>query len=201
MNSRTAYAQLRKLGSPVIETSDAAAALGSSTSAAAKTLSRLAEAGLVASVRHGLWWVDGPVDPYCLAPHLTAPFDNYLSLQTALQLHGAIEQIPEVYYAVTLARTQKIATVAGTFSFHHLAPEVFGGYEETPAGVRLATLEKALFDYAYLSSGKSRLFTALPELELPRKVRRAEVERWLAKIPSPRSRTITRRKLDDLLAS
>jgi hypothetical protein len=36
----------------------------------------------------------------------------------------------------------------GTFSFHHLAPEVFGDYEQTPTGVKLATAEKALFDWA-----------------------------------------------------
>lgn len=131
---------------------------------------------------------------------MTAPFESYLSLQTALQLRGAIEQVPEVFYAVTLARTQRITTVVGTFSLHHLAPEVFGGYDESPAGVRLATVEKALFDYAYLSAGKSRLFTALPELELPRAFRRAELKRWLAKIPSQRSRTITQRELEELLA-
>jgi len=199
MNSSAAYASLRRLGSPVVQTSDAAAALGQSTSAAAKTLSRLAEVGLVTAVRHGSWWVDGTVDPYRLVAHLTAPLESYLSLQTALQLHGVIEQIPEVLYAVTLARTQRIVTAAGTFSLHHVAPEVFGGYDESPAGVRLATVEKALFDYAYLSAGKSRLFTALPELELPRKLRRTELKRWLAQIPSLRSRTITQRKLEELL--
>ena len=199
MNSSAAYVSLRRLGSPVVQTSDAAAALGQSTSAAAKTLSRLAEVGLVTAVRHGSWWVDGAVDPYRLVPHLTAPLESYLSLQTALQLHGVVEQIPEVFYAVTLARTQRIVTAAGTFSLHHLAPEVFGGYDESPAGVRLATVEKALFDYAYLSAGKSRLFTALPELELPRRFRRAELKRWLAKIPSLRSRTVTQRKLEALL--
>lgn len=77
----------------------------------------------------------------------------------------------------------------------------FGGFEELSNGVKLASAEKALFDFAYLSAGKSRLFVALPELELPRKFRRAELERWLAKIPSERSRTITRRKLDAFLAA
>jgi hypothetical protein len=89
----------------------------------------------------------------------------------------------------------------GSFSFHHLAPEVFGGFEELTNGVKLATPEKALFDFACLSAGKSRLFVALPELELPRKFRRAELNRWVAKIPAERSRTITRRKLDEFLAA
>ncbi len=196
MSSLEAYARLRRLGIPVIDTADAAAALHQSTSAATKTLSRLAQAGLVASVRHGTWWVDGTIDPYRLPEYLTAPLQSYLSLHTALHLRGLIEQIPEVFYAASLARTQRITTGAGTFSIHHLAPEVFGGYEEMPSGIKLATAEKALFDCAYLSAGRSRLFTALPELELPRGFRRGELDRWVEKIPSERSRTITKRKLE-----
>jgi len=199
MNSRDAYAALRRLGVPVITTADAAAALRQSTSAAAKTLSRLASSGLVTAVRHGTWWVDGQVDPYRLPDYLTAPMDSYISLHSALHIHGLIEQIPEVIYVASLARSQRITTSAAAFSVHHLAPEVFGGYEVNEAGLRLATAEKALFDVAYLSAGRSRLFTALPELELPRRFRRSELKRWLTRIPSERSRTITTRKLGDFL--
>jgi predicted transcriptional regulator of viral defense system len=201
VNSGEAYAALRRLGVPVITTADVAAALRQSTSAAAKTLSRLASSGLITAVRHGTWWVDGPVDPYRLPDYLTAPMDSYISLHTALHIHGLVEQIPEVIYVSSLARTQRIMTSAGAFSVHHLAPEVFGGYEMNEAGVRLATAEKALFDFAYLSAGRSRLFTALPELELPRRFRRSELKRWLARIPSERSRTITTRKLGEFLAA
>src|SRR5262249_27449028 len=96
-------------------------------------------------------------------------------------------------------RTQRIATGAGTFSIHHLAPEVFGGFEETKTGVKLATAEKALFDFAYLSAGRSRLFTAVPELSLPRGFRRTELQRWVDRIHAERSRTIARSKLDAFL--
>lgn len=199
MNAREAYAALRKLGVPVVRSSDAATLLGQSPGAATRTLTRLADAELITRVRHGLWWIDGPADPYRLPQYLTAPLESYLSLQTALQLRGLIEQIPEVVYAATLARTQRISTEVATFSFHHLAPELFGGYEEDVHGVRLATAEKALFDYAYLASGRSRLFASLPELELPRGFRQSELNRWLRKIPSARSHTLTRYKLDQLL--
>jgi predicted transcriptional regulator of viral defense system len=132
--------------------------------------------------------------------YLTAPLPSYVSLQTALHRRGLIEQIPEVVYAVSLARTQRVKTKVGSFSIHHVAPEVFGGYDETERGAKVATAEKALFDFAYLSGGRSRLFTHLPELELPRGFRRKELARWLAKIPSERSRTLTEQKLDMLLA-
>lgn len=103
-------------------------------------------------------------------------------------------------YVVSLARTQRIRTNVATFSVHHVAPEVFGRYEEGELGTKLATAEKALFDFAYLSGGRSRLFASLPELGLPRSFRRKELSRWLAKIPSERSRTLTAQKLAALLA-
>lgn len=152
------------------------------------------------SIRHGLWWLDGRVDPLRLPEYLTAPFPGYVSLHTALHRHGVIEQIPEVVYAVSLARTERIETSVGLFSIHHLAPEVFGGFEETASGVKLATVEKALFDFAYLSPGRSRLFTSLPELELPRGFDEKELARWVRKIPSERSRTLTTNKLDAFVA-
>ena len=201
MNAADAFAILRKLRVPAIETADAAAALGLATAAASQALTRLARAGLIRSVRHGTWWLEDALDPLRLPEYLTAPFPAYVSLQTALHRHGLIEQIPEVVYAVSLAKTQRVKTAVGTFSIHHVAPEVFGGFEETERGGKVATREKALFDFAYLSSGRSRLFTSLPELELPRGFQRRELSRWLAKIPSERSRTLTAQKVDALLAT
>jgi predicted transcriptional regulator of viral defense system len=190
MNASVALARLRRLGVPALRTSDAAAALEQSTFAASQTLRRLASAALVSQVRHGLWWVEGDLDPYRLPEHLTAPMPSYVSLQSALHVHGAIEQIPTVVYVASLARSQRITTRVATFSIHHLAPEVFGGFEETASGVKLATLEKAFFDLAYLSG----------EVDLPRRIRKSELDRWLAKIPSARSRTLTQRRLEALLA-
>lgn len=201
MNAREALSRLRRLGVPVVRTADAAAAFGQSTAAASMTLRRLIETGLVTPIRPGTWWIGGEVEPYLLPEHLTAPLPSYLSLHTALHLRGLIEQIPEIIYAVSLARSQRIRTRAGTFSIHHLAPEVFGGFEETPGGIKLATAEKALFDCAYLSGGRSRLFTSLPELELPRGFRRRELRLWVERIPSARGRTLTARKLEAFLAA
>lgn len=163
MTAVGALARLLALGVPVVETADAAAALKQEPSATTRTLGRLADAGLIVRVRHGTWWVAPPVDPYRLPEYLTAPFDAYLSLQSALHVHGLIEQIPAVYYVVSLARTQRIPTTAGVYSVHHLAPELFGGFEQTPSGVKLATPEKALFDVAWLAGGRSRLFAGLPD--------------------------------------
>lgn len=73
-------------------------------------------------------------------------------------------------------------TSAGVISFHRLAPELLGGFTVTATGIKLASPEKALFDVAYLSGGRSRLFARLPELEVPRGFRRPLLREWTAKI-------------------
>jgi predicted transcriptional regulator of viral defense system len=195
MSASEALARLQRLKIPVVATADAAAAFGQSTYAASKTLSRLAQSGLVTAVRHGTWWVGARADPYRLPEYLTTPMPSYLSLQTALHLRGLIEQIPEVFYVVSLARTKRIATGAGVFSVHHIAPELFGGFEETAAGVKLASAEKALFDLAYLSGGRSRLFTAVPELEIGKTFRWRELRRWISRVSSQRARTLVEERI------
>lgn len=122
------------------------------------------------------------------------------SLQTALYRRGMITQIPSMIYLVSLARGDRIATNVGTYSVHHVRPELFGGFEHDPAsGPKLALPEKALFDFLYLSPTRGRLFAALPELDLPRGFRRSVARAWADRIPSRRSRTIVLRKLDEVL--
>jgi predicted transcriptional regulator of viral defense system len=200
MNARDALARLKRARVPVVTTSDAAALLGQSKFAASKTLGRLAAAGLVTRVRQGLYWLDGAPDPHRLAAHLTAPFEAYVSLHSALFLHGMIEQIPQVIYVVSLARSQTIRGNTGTYSIHHIAPILFGGFT-TCDGVALATPEKAIFDVAYLSGGRSRLFAKLPELELGPGFSRRRLRSWMTRVESPRARTLVERKLDQLMGS
>jgi len=194
-----ALAKLHALGVPVISTADAAGVLGETPSAAQKTLSRLADASLVRLVCRGVWAL-ATVDPLVLPEYLTAPQPSYVSLQTALYQHGMIEQIPAVVYAVSLGRTRQIRTRLGTFSIHRVAPDVFGGFDVTDAGVKLARPEKALFDVLYLSATRDRRFAALPELELPKKFDRRELRRWTARITSPALAKLVSDKLARVLA-
>jgi predicted transcriptional regulator of viral defense system len=191
-----ALARLRRLGVPVFATADAAAALGVSGEAASKALQRLRDADLLRSIRRGLWTLDFDLSPLVLPEYLTSPASSYVSLHTALHLHGMIEQIPSVIYAVTLARTQRVRTELGTFSLHRIGPPFFGGFEIAPdTAAKIATPEKALLDVFYLSAGRGRLFRSLPELELPRGFRRRVARAWLRRIPSPRVRTVVSRRL------
>jgi predicted transcriptional regulator of viral defense system len=200
MNAREALGRLRSLRVPAATTSDTAAVLGLSVQAASHTLRRLASSGLVTSVRRGLWAFADQPDPLALAEYVTSPYPSYVSLQTALYRRAMITQIPSSIYLASLARSDLVETGVGTYSVHHLQPQLFGGFEHDPrTGTKVALPEKALFDFLYLSPTRSRLFAALPELELPRGFRKGDVHAWVDRIPSPRSRTIVARKLDDVL--
>jgi len=201
MNAAEALRRLKRLRVPAATTSDASAVLAISVQAASHTMRRLARSGLVTPVRKGLWALADEPDPLALAKYVTAPYPSYLSLQTALYRHGMIEQIPSMIFAVSLARTARIETPLGTYSVHHVQPAFFDGFEAVAeSGIKLATPEKALVDFLYLSPTRARLFASLPELELPRGFRRSEARRWAQRIPSKRLGTIVARKLDELLS-
>jgi len=195
-----AYSRLLDLGVATVETADVAAALGLTTSAATKLLRRLSAARLIVRLRSGLWLLARAApNPYSLAEAVTAPMPSYVSLQTALYLHGMIEQVPSVIYVASLARTQKITTSIGVFSIHHIVPELFDGFEARADGTKLATPEKALFDVAYLSGGRSRLFTHVPELELPAGFHRRRLREWTRLIRASRKRSMVETRLDTML--
>ena len=200
MNAAQALGRLRALRVPVVTTSDAATALGLEVDAASQTLRRLRRAGLVFSLRRGFWAIDALPDRLSLPEYLTAPYPAYLSLQTALYLRGMIEQIPQVIYVVSLARSATVRAAGTAFSIHHLPPDLFGGFDcDAQTAVKLARAEKALFDVAYLSGTSTRLFRSLPEITIAPGFDADEARRWIRIIPSPRLRTLTTRRLDEVL--
>jgi hypothetical protein len=200
MNAAEALSRLQGLGVPLMTTADAAAVLDLSTTAASKTLGRLARVGLAVPVRRGLWALDRGLDPLLVTEALSAPYPSYVSLQTALHRHGMITQIPAITYAVSLGRDRRFETPFGGYSFHHLPPELFGGWLPPPAsGMKLASPEKALVDYLYLTPTRTRLFAALPELDLPEGFREDEARGWVRRIRSRRLRTIAGSRLEEIL--
>jgi predicted transcriptional regulator of viral defense system len=201
MNARDALGRLRVLRVPAVTTADTAAVLGISIEAASHTLRRLGVSGLVSPVRKGLWALRDRPDPLALAEYITAPYPSYVSLQSALYLHGMVDQIPGMIYLVSLARSGRVRTKLGTYSVHHVRPEFFGGaQQDSESGIKLASPEKALVDFLYLSPTRSRLFAALPELELPKSFSTRAAQKWVALIPSGRMRTIVERELNQVLA-
>jgi predicted transcriptional regulator of viral defense system len=183
-----------------METREAAARLGLSTSRTSHLLSSLAASGLTLRLRRGLWTLDPNLDPFVLAPYLTAPDPAYVSYWSALARHGMIEQIPRQVYVASLHLPARISTTLGHYSVHQIAPELFDGYTGSEQSGYVATPEKALFDTVYLRAPSGeRAF--LPELTLPAGFDAAKLDGWVARVARSGLRTLVARKLDDVLAA
>jgi len=189
------------MDTPVFRTSDVAARLGVANAHASVSLARLAAAGQVARLRRGTWALPTRVDALALPEYLTSPFPAYVSLQSALYLHGMISQVPAMTYAVSLARSRRHVTPLGTVSIHHVRPAFFFGYTGAGRGGRLATPEKALIDFLYLMPARSRLFRAVPELEWPRRFNVGAARRIVARVEPRHRRALVARTLEALLAT
>jgi predicted transcriptional regulator of viral defense system len=199
MKPTDAFGDLLRLRRSIIETREAAVRLGLSISRASQLLHSLEESGLVRRLRRGLWALRSDVDPFSVPPYLTAPFPAYVSFWSALARHGMIEQVPRQIFAASLDRTRRVTTTVGTYSIHHLAPELFDGYDGSEEVGYVATPEKALFDTVYLRAPRGGQFL-MPELELPDGFRENKLEEWTSRVARPRLRTLVSRGLAKELA-
>lgn len=194
MKPTHAFGHLLRLRRPIVETREAAVRLGVSVSRGSQLLHSLEEAGLVRRLRRGLWALSPDLDPFTVPPNLTAPLPAYVSFWSALARHGMIEQVPRQIFVASLARTQRVATAVGTYSIHHLAPELFDGYEGSEEAGYIAIPEKALFDTVYLRAARGGP-VLLPELELPDGFQEQKLEEWTGRVRRARLRTLVSRGL------
>lgn len=190
MSATEALQRLRALATPLLTTTDIAAALRVTPGTANKTASRLAADGLIIHLARGRWAINDKVSPFALAEHLASPYPAYISLQSALFHYGILSQIPHVIYAVTLAKPRRWSTPLGVVSLHQISADFFFGYEPGKDGVHIATPEKALVDVLYLGPSRSRLFAHLPEIELPRDFSKKAVWQIIARVRDPRRRRL-----------
>ena len=198
MRTVDAFGELQQLRRPVVETGEVIARLDVSAVRASQILRSLEQAGLVSRLRHGLWLLEPDADPFSLPPYLTAPFPAYVSVWSALSRHGMIDQIPRQIFVASLDRPRKVETTMATYSIHHLAAEVFGGYTGSSDTGYLATPEKALFDTVYLRAAR-RGGVYVPEIELPATFDPSALTDWTQRIATPWLRTMTSRALDKVL--
>ena len=201
MTLSEALVKIKSLEQRVFRTADVMVALDIKKSHASKLLERLARNGHFVRLKRGLWAVAEGLEPLALVPHMTAPFPSYVSLQSALYCHDMISQIPEVIYCVSLARTRRYMTPLATISVHHIPGSFFFGYEEMgEQHLKIALPEKALLDILYLSQARSRLFAALPEVELPPQFNIKRAQDMIRKIADSRRRTMVLRRFEQLIS-
>jgi predicted transcriptional regulator of viral defense system len=183
---------------PIVTNSEAAARWQAERVTTSRRLRGMEEAGLIRRLRRGVWSLDPEIEPFAAAPFLTAPFPAYISFWSALARHGLIEQIPRQVSVASLDRSRRIETSIGTYAIHHLAPEVFGGFEGSEEKGYVATAEKAVFDTVYVraAAGGRAYF---PELSLPRGFDREGIDEWIDRIESSRLRTMVSRGVREAL--
>jgi hypothetical protein len=185
--------------SPVFSTADVMKRTGMTLPNTSRDLRNLQAHGVVTRIRRGLWAVLNHPDfsPYAAVPHLfTDSKSGYVSLLSALNLHGMIEQIPNVVHIVTTSQRPALKTPVATYAFFRIENVLFGGFKayRRTGNFDIATAEKALFDTLYFSARKGRRFAFLPEVGLPAGFSSREVERWIARIGHAPLRTAVQRR-------
>ena len=117
-------------------------------------LSRWLVRGEIARLRRGLYVLQGKViDEVVLSNYVYQP--SYVSLETVLNLTGIMPDISAVVTAVTTLKPQRFETPQGIFVYSKIARELYFGYQlvvDNNSGLtyRIASPEKALFDYVYV---------------------------------------------------
>ncbi len=179
---------------PVFTTADVIKTTGGSPVWATQSLSALAKEGLIAKVRRGLWALPGHADfsPYAIIPQLLratkgekTDVRGYVSLLSALNLHGMIDQAPHVIQIVA-ERIRPTVRIGG-----------YGPYRNT-GNFDIATPAKALFDALYLSTRRGRRLRHFPELSWPANFSRRELREWIAKIDDSKLRVAVTERWDVL---
>jgi hypothetical protein len=173
--------------SPVFTTAAVAQGAGVTLANASRDLRDLERHGIVTRVRRGLWAVPNHPDfsPYAVVPCLFANARaGYVSLLSALNLHGMIEQIPRVVHIISPSQRPVLRTPVGTYVFHQIGKALFGGFAayRRTGSFDIAKPEKAVFDTLYFSARKGRRFAGLPEMELPPEFSSREMEYWIGMI-------------------
>ena len=156
-------------------------------------LARWVTAGRVIRLRRGLYSIAPPYNksrphPFLVANRLQPA--SYVSLQTALALHGLIPDTVNRVTSVTAGRPEELDTPVGSFEFRHVKPGLLFGYRSMDVSdqkVLVALPEKALLDLIYLQpGGESKEYLAglrlqnLDTLDMPR------LEQLAARFGSPK---------------
>lgn len=198
----TIWQAIQKLDRLVFTTREISFLTGMSLSAASQMLDRMNKKGLLKKIKRGVWALtnDKRFSPYLLVPHLESSHICYVSFISALHIYGIIEQIPQTITVATTAHGKTIATPAGVFRLHQIAPSFFCGFDwHESRNFLIAAPEKALVDSLYLASRKGKKYASFPELHFPSHFKKKTVVAWALKIKDHRIQRSVLDKLKELL--
>lgn len=125
---------------------------------------------------------------------------SYISLEYALAFYGILA---ESVYTLTLITTKKTRTLPNLlmdFAYRNLKPELFFGFEKNPFAnftYAIATPEKALFDYIYLTPLDSK--RAMKELLFDSRLNLARIDRLELQTIVKQSKSVKMQKVMELL--
>lgn len=102
---------------------------------------------------------------------LASYFDesSYISLESALSFYGLIPEYPFAVTSITIKKTKKIKTKYGLFIYRKIKPELFFGFKLVTGDnylYKLATPEKAVFDFIYLNQAEIKTPDYFREMRL-----------------------------------
>ena len=173
---------LRSCGARTLTAVEAGRIAGVPAPAAEGVLRGLAGDGLAEELAPGLWLLDLGATPESLADAVAGDPGAYVSGASALHLRGVIDQVPAEVHVSTSRAEGRVATSRGVFRLRRVPAGA--GYDcPRERGMRLASAERALFDWACSAALAGRPDARLPECDWPAGFSRSQVARWVAAIP------------------
>ena len=113
-----------------------------------RALHRLTQRGLLIKLSKGLYANSFAIPSIEEVAGVLYP-PSYISLESALFMHGILEQTPQLVTCVTINKTKTFHTDIGEIAYSHIKSELFSGYQINDR-VPLAMPEKTALDFIYL---------------------------------------------------
>lgn len=155
-NTTAQWLSRLRQGQPLYFLSDLCKLSGLGVASMRRSVQRLVQRGLLRRVGKELYWNTFlPCSIELLSGALVLP--SYVSLESALYHHGIILQAPQVLTCVTSGPPRRLKTAMGSLLYQHISERYFWGYQQGDGS--MATAEKAVLDYVYLSLKTGKTFS------------------------------------------
>lgn len=172
--------QLGKQGGKILTSQSLSLASGLREEATRKALRRLEMKGYVKRLGKMLY-ANNLLPPSIEEVAMILGRPCYISLESGLERHGLISQMPLVLTCASAVESGGRGTPFGEILFHRLRPSLFFGYT-MDNGVLSAAPEKALLDFIYINLKTKGGLPALDELAWER-LDRARLGKWVQDYP------------------